>query len=544
MGGWQQYASGNLNSPAAVNPPAVTDPSPAAQPITSPVAPGSTADLENLAAQGPQQLGQQLQQQQPQPQQPQPQQPQGGFSPNNPYAPIAAQYKQQWDSMQPPPENGGGVKRLLSNFFQGMGNSMMVSGGLTPPNVRRDQIGQHMMTMMQAANQWEEMQNMSRYRDALTQKMTQDADFERQMQPLRLQAEQQAVTAGQNALPTVRPVFSGADLASLGVPSNLASQFENKPLSEADMGSLRQMALAGKKQLFDYGQDGTGPNHGIWLMDSNYTPLRQVATISETGRSTAIAKLQAQQQANLIKQANASVYAYDPNQKATVLTTAGAAQQGGMQAIRAVKEADIRKDISDSRVLNDVAVKSNNLLDSSAALDQNQNQRDMITWAMSQADRDNQFRAGAFGTSIPTGWLNTLMNSANMQGASQLTKDYVVNTLSLREAAMGMQRVLTGSARANEAQINALQATVPGLETNSALARQKLAAFTQNIDMLRQGIPRIPGVDVVPLKTWSGPQTSVTQSTQQAPQPGFSFSQLPTSLQNNYHRVLRGIGIE
>ena len=99
-----------------------------------------------------------------------------------------------------------------------------------------------------------------------------------------------------------------------------------------------------------------------------------------------------------------------------------------------------------------------------------------------------------------------------MSGASQLTRDYVVNSLSLREAAMGMQKVLTGSARSNEAQIDALQATIPGLETDSALARQKLGAFTQNIDLLRQGILRIPGLDVVPIKPWNGPQTSLPGS--------------------------------
>ena len=181
----------------------------------------------------------------------------------------------------------------------------------------------------------------------------------------------------------------------------------------------------------------------------------------------------------------------------------------------------------DTRVLNDVAVKSNNLMDSSAALDQNQNQRDMINWAMSQAEKDNQFKVGAFGTTFPTGWFNTLLNSGNMSGASQLTKDYVVSVLSLREAAMGMQKVLTGSARANEAQIAALQATVPGLETNSALARQKLAAFTQNVDMLRQGLPRMPGIDVVPVK---GPRAAGAASgSQPTGSSGFNWNNYPVS---------------
>lgn len=85
---------------------------------------------------------------------------------------------------------------------------------------------------------------------------------------------------------------------------------------------------------------------------------------------------------------------------------------------------------------------------------------------------------------------------------------------------MGLQRVLTGTARANEAQIQALRATQPGFERDSALARQKLTSFTQNIDMRRQGIPRMPGLDVVPIKQWNGPQTSVQQSVGSQNQPG------------------------
>ena len=64
---------------------------------------------------------------------------------------------------------------------------------------------------------------------------------------------------------------------------------------------------------------------------------------------------------------------------------------------------------------------------------------------------------------------------------------------------MGMQRLLTGSARSNESQIQALQATLPGLETDSGLALQKMQNFTQNLDMLRQGLPKLPGITSVPL---------------------------------------------
>jgi len=257
----------------------------AAMPINSPNAPGSIGDLESIT-QGPR-LGQQQQQPQTQP---------GEWSPQNPYAPIAKQYQDQWQSMQPAPQSGGNVKRFLSNFFQGMGGSMMTEAGLVPPNVRRDQVAQHMTTMMGLANQWEEMQGLMRYRDALTDQMQQQAQFNAQMQPLRLQQEQQAVTAGQQAIPTVRPSMTAADLTSIGVPSDLAIQYAGHPLSEADMNAVKQMAAAGQKQLYDYGSDGQGAGHGIWLVDKQFNPIKQVSPISETSRSTSLARQQMQMQ--------------------------------------------------------------------------------------------------------------------------------------------------------------------------------------------------------------------------------------------------------
>jgi hypothetical protein len=271
--------------------------SPAALPINSPTAPGavpapgSLGELENLRSQAPLQTAQNNFQQQQQPQQ----QP-GQWSPNNPYAKIATDYQQQWQTAQPPADRGGNVKRLLSNFFQGMGGSMMVEAGLTPPNVRRQQLQSNMMAATHMAATWEDAQSAQRYRNVLSDKMQQDAEFERHMQPLRLQQEQQAIAAGQQSIPTVRPSMTAADLASLGVPSDLAAQYAGHPLSEADTGAVNQMAAASQKQVYDYGADGQGQGKGIWLVDKQFNPIKQLSPISETSRSTSLARQQMQMQ--------------------------------------------------------------------------------------------------------------------------------------------------------------------------------------------------------------------------------------------------------
>jgi hypothetical protein len=268
--------------------------SPAAMPINSPTAPGavdpgSTADLESRAAQAPQQLAQSLQAQQ-QTQQPQGQQ---SYSPDNPHAKLAQYYTQQLMQAQPPAQ-GGNVKKLLSNFFVGMGGGLLHEAGLQTPDERRQILAHNAATYGQLADQWEQTQNLDKYRSALTDQLQQNTAFNAQMQPLRLQQEQQAVTQGQQNIPTVRPSMTAADLASLGVPGDLAAQYAGHPLSEADMGAVKQMAAAGQKQLYDYGQDGQGQGKGIWLVDRQFNPIKQLSPISETSRSTGLAKQQMQ----------------------------------------------------------------------------------------------------------------------------------------------------------------------------------------------------------------------------------------------------------
>jgi hypothetical protein len=65
---------------------------------------------------------------------------------------------------------------------------------------------------------------------------------------------------------------------------------------------------------------------------------------------------------------------------------------------------------------------------------------------------------------------------------------------------MGMNRVLTGSARPSESQIKGLQMTIPGYEDSSGTALQKTDSFAQNIDALRSSIPLIPGTPRTAIK--------------------------------------------
>jgi hypothetical protein len=275
------YAFTDMGSPAAaINSPAAP----------SAVAPGSTQDLENLAAQAPLQTAQRLQQQQQTQQQPQQQQ---QWSPENPHAKLANYFSDKLMQAQPQTQ-GGNVKRLLTNIFSGMGTYALREIGAQTPDERRQILSHNAVTYGQLADQWEQIHSLAKYHAALADQTQQNTAFNAQMQPLRLQQEQQAVTQGQQNIPTVRPSMSAADLASLGVPGDLAAQYAGHPLSEADMGAVKQMAVAGQKQLYDYGADGQGQGKGIWLVDKQYNPIKQLSPISETSRSTSLARQQMQ----------------------------------------------------------------------------------------------------------------------------------------------------------------------------------------------------------------------------------------------------------
>jgi hypothetical protein len=286
----------NINLFQAQNMPDLGQPN-APQPTTS----DPTGGLEATAAQAPGQLGQSLQSQQQQNATPQ-QQP-GQWSPDNPYATVAHQIKSQLDAIPVPQQSGGAIKQLLTNFLGGGGRAMMAEVGLPTPEQRRQQLQNSYLAFSQMADAHESGIADLKYKQVLTDSAQQANLYQSQLQPLELQRQrqqldegQQALQAGAQQIPSVRPSMSAGDLASLGVPADLSAQYAGKPLDEADMNAVKQMAAANQKQLQDYGQDGHGQGRGIWVVDKQFNPIKQISPISETSRSTNLARQQMQMQ--------------------------------------------------------------------------------------------------------------------------------------------------------------------------------------------------------------------------------------------------------
>lgn len=463
-------------------------------------------------------------------------------------------------SMQPTSNRGGPIKRLLFSFLSGAGDAMRHDVGLPTTQQLQQQHVANLATLSNAAAmddlrdaQAQQLQMVPRVLNDGSQVMIpagHAATFDLAMQRQQQQQNQpslndligrtvhSAIHAGKD--PNVDPVIAQLIQLQRGMgrpPADTAAAQK-----DAFMQGL-QPAIAANEitppMLTDVRQMVTGIQNSkaipaaqkpalVSYLIANPTPASQGTQAQvkvnldntskqlpfyDTQNKNSLVYLSPEQlnagnqvspgrytQASQITAGAKTGYAFDPSTNQTVLTNPQEAQQRGFTAFRPVTEANIRNDTHDTKVLNDIAVKSNNLISASAALDQDQGQRNIIAQAITFADKDEQFRLGLWGSQLPTSFLNALGNSGVMRNATPQTRDYVVNLLSLREASMGMQKLLTGSARSSEQQIAALQATLPALEPDSKLARQKMAAFTQNLQMLRAGIPQLPGIDVVPLQ--------------------------------------------
>jgi hypothetical protein len=171
----------------------------------------------------------------------------------------------------------------------------------------------------------------------------------------------------------------------------------------------------------------------------------------------------------------------------TVQATYAQALSSGMANWREVKQTDIGKDQHDIKVLNDIQTKSDNVKDDSKMMDAK-------SWAQTLI-------AAKYLADNPNSTTDQIIRNSAMGAASGPLRKYIDDILSLRESSMGLQKVLTGSARSNETQIKALQATLPGLEPDSNSVLMKIGNFDQNLTLLGQGLPENTGVSFVKPKT-------------------------------------------
>jgi hypothetical protein len=176
------------------------------------------------------------------------------------------------------------------------------------------------------------------------------------------------------------------------------------------------------------------------------------------------------------------VMAFDANNKAHLLAE-GDAKDAGYTGITKATPKQIDDAKTHRVVLNDMPTKLNDAVDSRGALDQGVIQRGIISKVLEHAE---------------PGLANDAVRATLMKGATDQTKQYVQNILSLRESALGLPKEITGGSRVSEIQSNALFQTLPsGASVDSKYALDQANKFQANIDRLNDRVPEVRGMTAI-----------------------------------------------
>jgi hypothetical protein len=106
-----------------------------------------------------------------------------------------------------------------------------------------------------------------------------------------------------------------------------------------------------------------------------------------------------------------------------------------------------------------------------------------------------EFKVGAFGTEIPVDRLNAALDKANIKNLSPDAKKLLISYYNARESMNGYQRVLSGSARGGEKAMELNLDALPNPATSDApYAAESMRQFKQNLQIVGQGLPKIPGI--------------------------------------------------
>ena len=123
-----------------------------------------------------------------------------------------------------------------------MGSSMMASAGLETPAQKQQRLFSNATRLGQLADQHEQIVSELKSRAAQQAQIEQNTSFNAQLQPLRLQQEQQAVTQGQQAIQTVPTIYTAEHIKTLFPMMDDATVQQNAGhvLTTADQAALQQ----------------------------------------------------------------------------------------------------------------------------------------------------------------------------------------------------------------------------------------------------------------------------------------------------------------
>jgi hypothetical protein len=214
----------------------------------------------------------------------------------------------------------------------------------------------------------------------------------------------------------------------------------------------------------------------------------QVSTAELPARvATASAEGQARQ---LVEGMEKPVYAVDPKTGQQSLMSATDALKSGIRTMLPVTASQVENDTKLINRLGDVRQKISEYEQTLQKPISDKDQGNIAALLGTQGAK-----LGAFGTEIPMDRVNAALNRENLQGLSANARDQIVAYKNAREAMMGYKTVLSGSARGSDKSMDLLTQALPDPSiTDPDFSKRSLDAFKQNLGVVGQGLPKIPGV--------------------------------------------------
>jgi hypothetical protein len=452
-------------------------------------------------------LGQGLQQQQSQG----PQQGQGGQQPPqaDPWESLKSNLIQQYNQNTQPPASGGLLKRMLTGFLNGAGAAMARDAGLATP----DQLQQQ---RLQNINSISTAQSLDQYRAAQAQALqmvnVQLPSGEVVQMPANSAAKVYAAQSRPQTQSTDPKEMYGQRLAFLlrsGIDPSTDTQLQQIAQAQQDFTAKPPADTATAAKSAYMGIIGKMQAAGALPPDYLTSPQHLSAAIQAAGKKGVLTPAEVQQgtgfmatyttpaataanvnvkiDASQAQQGRELGYAFDPRTQQTVAATQADANSHGLTAWRKVGENDIRQDTLLNNRLTDVTNKINRY-------DQT------LQTPLSDFDKGNiaglqtDLKLDTSGISVPFDRVNAALNSENLSNMSPAAKNRVIAYWNAREAMIGYQRVLSGSGRSSDKSLEMNLQTLPNPSMPEDFSRNAIGQFKENLGIVTQGIPRIPGV--------------------------------------------------
>jgi len=303
-----------------------------------------------------------------------------------------------------------------------------------------------------------------------------------------------ALAAFKQELVTNPPAFAGLSKQEMGELYGV--QLGHLDALEGHFGLVGQIAdLHKSKAEAVRAQQGVIPEGGGLSPDTQQGIAKDVAVATnpqvQAGKiNVATAEGRARQ---LVEGMEKPVYAMDPKTGLKSLMSATDALQAGYHTMLPVTAKEVADDTMLINRLGDVRQKTVQYAQALSKLGTTITDKDQGNLAaLIGSDR---FKVGAFGSEIPVDRLNAALQKENIKGLSDDAVKALAAYYNARESMAGYNRVLSGSNRGGEKQMELNLDTLPSLGTaDPRYATEAMKQFHQNLQIIGQGLPKIPGV--------------------------------------------------